>query len=524
MSAAQRLNKRLAASVTVRPLSERRITSSSEASDCLRGWSMTAKRPVKRISHHLKITGDQSTFEFVDVALHTDSPFFLDPRALRSLRSTWGETCVSLLQSFFDAVVGRIANGDHAGARRLLGSLSEPNETHLGLSRGSPAGRGMGKGLAEVMWKALSGSDAATTGLLQDLEDTVLFIDGIGHDRVSDIATNIMRQPLIEFTQDAANYYGIALAKDVATGRCWDSSLQKWQVQYADLPTTEAGPLLLVPKCIVRRRPTFDPGEYLDHHILPILQEDELSAGGALVEVLKDGRRRVTKKSVVKKYGRNKSLARKVTAERPEILAQYRSQSRSRRQPPSHSELAETLNIDPPDWLKLLAAVRDTPTGGGTNADKYHRAVQALLAAVFYPSLVNPKREFEIHDGRKRIDITFTNEDQQGFFSWVHDKVVHAPYVFVECKNYGADIANPEIDQLTGRFSTARGQLGIVCCRSFKKRERWDERCKDTATDGRGYVLTLSDDDLETLVKERMNTTRPREFAPLRAQLEKLLS
>ncbi len=484
---------------------------------------MAAKRPTKRISQHFKVTGDQSTFEFVDVALHTDSPFFLDPRAFRNLRSDWGETCVSLLQSFFDAVLGRIGDGDHSGARQLLGSLSEPNETHLGLSRGRPAGRGMGKGLAEVMWEALNGSDAATTGLLQDLEDTVLFIDGIGHDRVSDITTNIVRRPLIEFTQDAAHFYGIKLVKDVASARCWNSSLQKWEVQYADLPTTKTGPLLLVPKCLVRRRPTFDPGEYLDHHILPILQEEELSAGGALVEVLKDGRRRVTKKSVAEKYGRSKSLARKVTIEHPDILQQYRSQSGSRRQPPSHYELADTLDVEPPDWTKLLATVLDTPSGAA-DADKYHRAVQALLAAILYPSLVNPKREFEIHDGRKRIDITFTNEDQRGFFAWVHNKVVHAPYVFVECKNYGADLANPEIDQLTGRFSNARGQLGIVCCRSFQKRKRWDARCKDTATDGRGYVLTLSDDDLETLVKERMTTSTPWDFALLRTQLEKLLT
>ena len=136
---------------------------------------------------------------------------------------------------------------------------------------------------------------------------------------------------------------------------------------------------------------------------------------------------------------------------------------------------------------------------------------------------MNPRREFEIHDGRKRIDITFTNEDQHGFFAWAHDKVVPAPYVFVECKNYGSDIANPEIDQLTGRFSSVRGKLGIVCCRSFNQRALWTTRCKDTANDDRGYVLTLCDDDLETLINERKSTTTPWNYALLRSQLEHLL-
>ncbi|WP_420622602.1 hypothetical protein [Candidatus Poriferisodalis sp.] len=98
-----------------------------------------------------------------------------------------------------------------------------------------------------------------------------------------------------------------------------------------------------------------------------------------------------------------------------------------------------------------------------------------------------------------------------------------APYVFVECKNHGSDLANPEIDQLTGRFLQARGRLGIICCRSFQRRARWTARCKDTAADGRGYVLTLCDDDLETLVNERKTTKTPWDYALLRSQLEHLL-
>lgn len=483
---------------------------------------MAKRSKVKRISSHYKLDGDQSTFEFVDVALNSDSPFFLDPRAFRALRSDWGEHCVSLLQSFFDDVLTRIQSGDHARAQQLLGSLSEPNETHLGLSSGRPAGRGMGSGLAEAMWEALSKSDAAASGLLQDLEDTVLFIDGIGHDRISDITTNIVRESLIEFTQDAAAYYGIPLVKRVASARCWNSSLRKWEVGYVDLPKVPTGPLILVPKCLVRRRPTFDPGEYIDHHILPILQEEELQAGSSLVEVLKNGTMRVTKKTVEEKYGRSKKVAREVTTKHPEALDRYRSQSVTRRQPPSHGELADILDIEPPDWDGLLTTVLATPLGKA-DADTYHRAVQALLSAILYPSLVNPVREFPIHDGRKRIDITFTNEAQQGFFAWANDKVVPAPYVFVECKNYGTEIANPELDQLAGRFSTRRGQLGITCCRAFKDRSLWVQRCKDTARDGRGFVLTLSDDDLTTLVEERKTTATPWQYQLLREQLEALL-
>ena len=65
------------------------------------------------------------------------------------------------------------------------------------------------QGLAERVWEALSRSEAVTTGLIEDLEDTILFVPGIGFDIISDIATNIIRVQLIEFTQDVCGYYNI---------------------------------------------------------------------------------------------------------------------------------------------------------------------------------------------------------------------------------------------------------------------------------------------------------------------------
>ena len=48
-------------------------------------------------------------------------------------------------------------------------------------------------------------------------------------------------------------------------------------------------------------------------------------------------------------------------------------------------------------------------TPGQEHASAYHRAVEELLTAIFYPALSDPKVEYQIHEGRKRIDITYTN-------------------------------------------------------------------------------------------------------------------
>ena len=87
----------------------------------------------------------------------------------------------------------------------------------------------------------------------------VLFVEHIGPDIISDITTNIIRGPLISYTQEVAAYYEIPLQDNVVSGHIWDSGTRSWTQGFTKLPVTEYGRLLLVPKVIVRRSPSFDP-------------------------------------------------------------------------------------------------------------------------------------------------------------------------------------------------------------------------------------------------------------------------
>jgi hypothetical protein len=455
------------------------------------------------ISEYFQLGRSQPSLEFVDVDIEGDTRVYVDPRALHNIGSGWAAQCVSLLQSFFGTVLEAIQSGDDELAQGLLASLNEPNETRLGLSRDRARGRGMGRDLAKAMWRQLRNSRAVSTGLLADLEDTVLFVDYIGFDIISDITTNIIRGPLIDFTHDAANYYGIPLTDDVDSGRLWHSRSREWTQEYVSLPVTTYGPLLFVPKAIVRRSTIFDPGEYYNYYILPYLQDQELGAGSSLVQVLKDGRRRVTKKAVKEKYGVGKHVNLETTLSNPALLDQYRAVKSEPQLPPGHSEIAELTRTPEPNWSALLEGVTAI-LSGAEGADAYHRSVEALLSALFYPALIDPKREQKIHQGRKRIDILYTNDATRGFFHWVH--AVHGTpcgFVPVECKNYGSELGNPEFDQLAGRFSVQRGQLGFLCHRGYGDKQLVIHRCRDAALDGRGYIIALDDDDLARLVDYR---------------------
>ncbi|HEX9683922.1 MAG TPA: hypothetical protein VGA13_12630 [Acidimicrobiales bacterium] len=456
-----------------------------------------------RVSEHFGLNRNQPSLEFVDVDISGDIHVYVDPRAVRSIGSDWSDECVSLLQSFFDTVLQAMRAGNDDPARQLLASLREPNETHLGLSRGRAQGRGMGDSLARDVWTSVSRSRAVNSGLIEDLEDTVLFVEGIGFDIISDITTNIIRGPLIEFTHDVAGYYGIPLTGGVASGQIWDRRTRRWTQGFTQLPTTAHGPLILVPKSIVRQNQTFDPGEYFNHFVLPQMQTDELRAHSSLVQVLRDGERRVTKKSLKERYGQGKRVSLDTTLKHPDLLDRYRQAKSGRLRAPSHEEIAEVTESDLPDWDGLLTTVTDVQVGAATATD-YHRSVEALLTALFYPALDRPLREFEIHEGRKRIDITYTNIASRGFFDWVNRvQGAPAPNVFVECKNYGSELANPEVDQIAGRFSPLRGRLGLLVHRGFGDKDRLLRRCRDTALDDRGFILPLDDDDLRALVDER---------------------
>ncbi len=466
------------------------------------GSRATRRRRRQRVTDYYGLGLQQWQVDFVDVDILGDTKVYVDPTALRRLPTEWGHDCVSLIQDFFGAVIEAAKAGKHNRGLELLRGLSEPNETRMGLSRGRPRGRGVGEVRAEEIWNGLINSKAVQTGLLVDLEDTLLLVERIGYDVVSDITTNLIREPLIDYTQEACARYGVALDVGQPSGPLWDPASHEWtDGRFVELPSPNGQRLLLVPKVVVRRRMEYDPDEFLSQYIFSFLRGVEIDAKSALVQLLKSGPR-VTQKDLAKKYGRHKSLIVQIAQEHPELLAQYRDKKlKSKQRPLQHEDFSNLEGAPDPDWDVLIQAVRAIPPGNAT-ADAYHKAVAELLTALFYPSLTKPTLEQRINNGRKRIDITYWNAATGGFFDWLGSRYP-APHIFVECKNYVVDPTNPELDQLLGRFSPNRGTVGMLVCRPLKDKELLNTRCRDAANDHRGYVIALDDDDLGDLVEAR---------------------
>ena len=485
------------------------------------GGDVKKANSAVRVSRYFKLNRDQSTLDFVDVPIGEDVKVYVDPSRLRSMSSPWAAECNSLLQHFFETLLRYLKEGNDAAGLNMLEHLTEKNEFHLGESKGVSDGRAFGPEYAKKVWNALKNSRAHSSGLLQDIEDTCLFIDGIGPDRMSDAICNIIRGPLIKYTQDMCVYYGIELTPDVDSGPIWDPQTNQWQDDLVPLPITPYGKILFVPKAAVRHSFVYDYSDYYRNYLLPAMQQSEKALNSALVILLKNGNVRVTKKDLCEKYGADKLAVVRETIRHPGVLDQYKAEKIRKSRPITNQILSEVENVSSPDYSRLLKDVLAIPVGR-EHATAYEDAIEKLLSALLYPSLAYPEKQHKIHEGRKRIDIKYSNVANSGFFHWLHQHYSSA-FIFVECKNYGSEIGNPEVDQLSGRFSPSRGQVGLLVFRTVEDVNRLQERCTDTAKDTRGYIIALTDDDLKDLVSEYLRSNGEQTFSLLRKKFQALV-
>jgi hypothetical protein len=483
------------------------------------------KQNGKRFSDHFGIKRDQSQLDFVDIPLHTDIALYVDPYALHVSSVDWLRKCGDLVANYFQLLIEAIRAGDQGRAMRLLSNLKEPNETRLGQSRGRASGRGWGPKQALTLYQTLSKSAAVASGRLRDLSDFELLIPGIGSDKISDLTVNVIRGELVTYTQEQCEFYGVPM-ENVPAGVYWNPDDERWEAHYAPLPVYEGSGVLLVPKIAVRRRLVPDYQEFYDRYVLPFLEAEHLNARDGLVHTLKNGNPKVFKEDLRAKYEISKEFLFNFSEKNPAVLEKYKStlpdKAASVIQPTAiESKQTENRMID---REARITELRQMPTGA-SSASSYQDFVFGALADIFYPELTRPKKEQKADEGRKRIDVFFTNSAAKGFFSRLinaHD--YHAPYISVECKNYSEDLANPDFDQLLGRLNRKRGYVGLLFCRKNNDRGLILKRCRDVVhNDELRLIIVLEDNDLQQLLIFAANRDTKRIDEYLEEKLKEIL-
>jgi hypothetical protein len=451
-----------------------------------------------KFSEQFGLGFDQSMLDFVDISLDADIPLFVDPYALSTRIDEWSATCAGAVNTFFHEVIQAIRGSDEARAMELLGHLHEPNETCLGWSSGNPSGRGVGGLQATHLYRALSQSTAVRTGFVEDLADCEIVVEGIGPDKISDITTNLIRSQLITYTQQQCAAHGIPIPGTVASGALWDQARRRWTQEYVHLPVVDGKKILLVPKFAVRWHVLLDHREYYRHFVLNFIQAN-VDAFGGLAHLARSRGGFVTKKDLEQEFPCGKDFLLAFSKEHPKVFQGYKSQKAS--SPPLDHEAFDE-NVDRAALGQYLTAQLTSIPSGRAGETRYHRLIAAILSFLFYPNLVSPSIEEPIHDGRKRIDITYINGSFSGLFRRFAQATGRpAPKIVAECKNYSNDVGNPEVDQVLGRFENNRGWLGLLLCRTVEDRATLEARCRDVARAHQAYIIPLEDRDIQTMLQ-----------------------
>lgn len=141
---------------------------------------------------------------------------------------------------------------------------------------------------------------------------------------------------------------------------------------------------------------------------------------------------------------------------------------------------------------------------GKKHAPRYHDLILNILKIIFKNSLRKPTKEDPVAGGTQKVDITFQNYRERGFFKQL-DEGYHivCPNIFIECKNYNEDPGNPEFAQIQNRLNKKRGQFGIIVCRNIINEVSIRKRQSNLVNDEK-YVIIFIDSDIERLVSMKL--------------------
>lgn len=283
-------------------------------------------------TEYFGISKEQKDLEFVDIYINADKKFFLDPAKLLNYDDIISIQMSNCIVKYFENLLKLIRQNDKSSSLKLLSGLKEPKEIHLGYATNGYIGNAVGGVKGVKIYKKLSESNAVKTGLLKDLEESALLVEGINRDIISDMTVMITKKYLIEFTQLQCIKYQVPM-RMVGAGKIWDEKQECWVEIETELPIYEDKPMILVPKKIVTDKLMLDSQDFYRNELLSFVQEELMRADRSLIIVLKNGNRRcaVTKKQLKSdvQYRYSKELIYKIVQKHPELLQKYRHRKKN---------------------------------------------------------------------------------------------------------------------------------------------------------------------------------------------------
>ena len=421
-----------------------------------------------RLIDHFNIPISQEDAAFAIPFLDEDIPLFLDPFLLWKSPSQQDNALHAILINSFNHL-GALANkGELSTARSMLINLSECDEVGLGMSKTKKGLRISEKTANEVLDLFRYIPQVKNSGFTH-FEEVQLYVANISKDRISDIACNLLKSFLIDFTQNECRKYGIPM-NDFDDIPIYQSNTNGFVSERVSLPYNPQNnlPIILMPKRWLRYIPWINYEDYFKNSFVKVPGETQRER----VAVLDYNRKNY---DVVKAY----------IAEKERVQADCKNDPLFKQIPILSAKRA-------------LNGIIKLPTGKTDNADKqYEDGCVKLLASIMYPHLDFAQEQSRIESGSQIRDLIFYNNCSYPFLEQLY-KDYDCKQIVFEMKNV-ADVSSEHINQLNRYLSGQFGRFGVIVARNEVKKSVF-KNTVDLWSGQRKCIICLDDEDIKQMV------------------------
>lgn len=454
-----------------------------------------------RLSDAFGLTFTQSEVDFVIPDLTVDLPLAIDPFLLFKSRDEALRELHSHLVSIFNEGIRLFRDGERAELNSLI-DFPEVNEIGFGYSERAIRGSGLGWHLNRLLAETLTSSEDLQQRGLRHVEELQLVSIGVGPDRVSDIAANVLKAFLVGYTQEQAQLWDIPLTNSLPVSHYFDFSTRSWTDGYFDLPQNPVSglPILLVPRRVVRLLPWINYDDYVRSDFRMFLRPSKGPRLPSYPGMPRDKQDELTKQQVID-----------ITRSKLDLVDQYinRKEREGNQAEPTLGDDQFSGNDERARGDEFISRIQAMQSGSATASD-YQRLVYDILNFLFEPNLTDGKMEVETHLRTERRDIIYVNEAERSFFEYVRS-TYGSMFVLFEIKNV-QKMGLDHINQTAAYLGARLGMLGFIVTRHAPGENiilKTYSIYNDSPATPRKTILIVTDTDLITMIQMKRNGQPP---------------
>lgn len=442
------------------------------------------------LSQALSLPISQAQVDFVIPDVDQDRRLCIDPFLLYKSREPGFHLLHAHLVEVFNTAFRHYRAGDRSEMDRLI-DFPEVDNIALGYSVGRTKGSGMGTYLNQLVGETLANSPDLLDRGIRHIEELQLVSLGIGPDRISDMAANLLKQWLIQYTGEQCDLWNIPVEHGVPLAHIFDVETFRWYDGYVELPINpKTGlPLLFVPRRMVRLLPWINFEDYERNEFRLFLRPTRSQPLDRL-----PGTRASTRKSKS-----SKTTVVEVTRRDIRLLDEYvkRKEAESAQAAPSLEP--NMLRATPSPTEEFLAALHALAPGQA-GASAYQHTMLGILNHLFEPELTGGRLESATVHGTERRDIIFVNEADRSFWAYIRQEHSNLLVMF-ETKNVSG-VDNNHINQVATYLGDRIGRFGVILTRNPPAQAQMLKTYSVFNNDNpRKVILILHDGDIEAMLR-----------------------